>query len=60
MEFVSMKNIIGWIFVLLGVLKLVLKLKNVFQRKESVTPMLVLELAWDVGRVLVRIANLID
>lgn len=55
-----MKNIIGWIFVLLGVLKLVLKLKNVFQRKESVTPMLVLELAWDVGRVLVRIANLID
>ena len=55
-----MKNIIGWISVLQDVLKLVLKLKNIFQSKESVTPMLVLELAWDVGRVLVRIASLID
>ncbi len=55
-----MQNVIAWIFVSLDVLKLVLKLKNVFQSKESVTPMLVLELAWDVGRVLVRIADLID
>lgn len=55
-----MKNIIAWILVLLDVLKFVLKLRGVFQTQESVKPMLILELALDVGLILVRVARLID
>ena len=52
-----MKSIIAWILVLRDVLKFVLKLRDVFQTKESVKPMLILELALDVGRILVQVAD---